>query len=115
MLEAWRADVAELVDASDLKSVGAKAPSRFESGRRHHCDDSMMTSDGVRRGLRRFGSMPELAVMAVPINVLVAEHLSEVRDVDFQARPIDAGEARHEHTVHRCRGIGSVAGIGAQQ
>ena len=59
--------------------------------------------------------MPELAVMAVPINVLVAEHLSEVRDVDFQARPIDAGEARHEHTVHRCRGIGSVAGIGAQQ
>src|SRR6187397_1713812 len=35
MLEAWRADVAELVDASDLKSVGAKAPSRFESGRRH--------------------------------------------------------------------------------
>ena len=29
------ADVAELVDASDLKSVGAKAPSRFESGRRH--------------------------------------------------------------------------------
>lgn len=35
MLEAWRADVAELVDASDLKSVGAKVPSRFESGRRH--------------------------------------------------------------------------------
>jgi len=29
------ADVAELVDASDLKSVGAKVPSRFESGRRH--------------------------------------------------------------------------------
>src|SRR4051812_46407875 len=35
MLQARRADVAELVDASDLKSVGAKAPCRFESGRRH--------------------------------------------------------------------------------
>jgi hypothetical protein len=52
--------------------------------------------------------MPELAVMAVPINVFVA--VSKVRDDDFQARPIDAGEARHEPIVHRFRGIGSVAG-----
>jgi hypothetical protein len=30
-----RADVAELVDAPDLKSVGPKGPCRFESGRPH--------------------------------------------------------------------------------
>jgi hypothetical protein len=35
MLQAGRADVAELVDATDLKSVGPKGPCRFDSGRPH--------------------------------------------------------------------------------
>ena len=41
MLEPPCAGVAELVDARDLKSLGAKAPCRFDSGRPHHLFNSI--------------------------------------------------------------------------
>jgi hypothetical protein len=44
-----RAGVAELVDATDLKSVGRKLPCRFDSGHRHHWNSRQQTAKGHRR------------------------------------------------------------------
>ena len=57
------AGVAELADATDLKSVGWKQPYRFDSGPRHHHADVAESADALVSGTSG-GDIVEVQVLS---------------------------------------------------